>query len=196
MRKLFLLPLLLCLTLACTFTWPIQPAVPSATVTMMPDSPIAGPPSPAIIATISPTVEQVWTAYENERYGYGISFPQTYAVNVVGDEYVELGDKIVIVVWDIDPTQPLGDKPIIESSTDVQIGQNSGRLLTGYIGVIGGFVPQQIREYVFQHNDYFLTITLHAIGLRATGGDLTQIVHLNPDDVSKFDAIVESLRFR
>ena len=192
MKKLIPFQLLLLLTLACSFVWPIQP--PQPTPTIVPDSPTAAP-SPTIIATISPTVEQVLIAYENERYGYGISFPQNLRVNVVSDEYVEIGDKIVINMMTMDPTKIPGDRPVFESSTDVQVGLYPARLLTGYIGAIGGYIPQQFHMYIFARNDNFLTITLYALGLRAAGGDLSQVVPLNPDDVPKFDSIVMSLRF-
>ncbi|MBV6395152.1 MAG: hypothetical protein HFACDABA_00723 [Anaerolineales bacterium] len=192
MRKISPLQLLLLLTLACSSIRLIRP--PEPTPMTAPDSPTAAP-SPTVIATISPTVEQVWIAYESGRYGYGISFPQSLKVNVVSDEYVEVGDAIVIGVMTTDPAALRGDGPVFESSSNVQIGLYPARLLTGYIGAIGGHIPQQFRMYVFQRADYYLTVTLYALGLHIMDGDASQIAPLDPNDVARFDRIVESIRF-
>ena len=193
MKKLILFQFLLLITLACSFIWPIQSLPPTPTV--VPDFPTVAP-SPTIIATISPTVEQVWTAYENERYGYGISFPQNLKVTVYSEEFVHIGDKIVIGVMTMAPTDMPGDRPIFETSTDVQVGAYPAKLLTGYIGAIGGYIPQQFRMYLFQRTDHYVTVTLYALGLNVTEGDMSQIVALNPEDVPGFELIIASLRFR
>ena len=192
MKKLILFQFLLLITLACSFIWPIQSLPPTPTV--VPDFPTVAP-SPTIIATISPTVEQVWTAYENERYGYGISFPQNLKVTVNSEEFVHIGDKIVIGVMTMAPTDMPGDRPIFETSTDVQVGAYPAKLLTGYIGAIGGYIPQQFRMYLFQRADHYVTVTLYALGLNVTEGDMSQIVTLNPEDVPGFELIIASLRF-
>ena len=192
MKKLILFQFLLLITLACSFIWPIQSLPPTPTV--VPDFPTVAP-SPTIIATISPTVEQVWTAYENERYGYGISFPQNLKVTVYSEEFVHIGDKIVIGVMTMAPTDMPGDRPIFETSTDVQVGAYPAKLLTGYIGAIGGYIPQQFRMYLFQRADHYVTVTLYALGLNVTEGDMSQIVTLNPEDVPGFELIIASLRF-
>ena len=199
MKKIIALLFFLFLTLACTFTWPIQPAGPIATVTepatTIPNSPTLAP-SPTVVATISPTIEQVWTAYENQRYGYGISFPQNLKVTVYSEEFVHIGDKIVIGVMTSAPTDMPGDRPIFETSTDVQVGAYPAKLLTGYIGAIGGYIPQQFRMYLFQRADHYVTVTLYALGLNVTEGDMSQIVTMDPEDVPEFELIVRSLRFR
>ena len=86
-------------------------------------------------------------------------------------------------------------RQVIDSTTDVQVGVYSTKLLTGYIGAVGGYIPQQIRRFVFERNGYYFVVTLYALGLHVTEGEISQIAQLNPEDVSLFDNIVASLQF-
>ena len=47
--------------------------------------------------------------YNNSKYGYSISYPDTYNVTIVSDDYVEIGSKITVEVMTVDPTAPRGD---------------------------------------------------------------------------------------
>jgi hypothetical protein len=135
-----------------------------------------------------------WNNYNNPKYGYSLDYPDFYNVVTVSDEYVEIGDKIVISVWNIDPTAPLGDGPVIESTTDVQLSGYSAKLLTGYIGSVGGYIPQQFRRFVVERNGSYFVVTLYALGLHATEGDVSQIAQLNSEDISLFESMVTSMQ--
>ena len=141
-----------------------------------------------------PTQIPSWNTYNNPKYGYSLDYPDFYNVVTVSDEYVEIGDKIVISVWNIDPTAPLGDGPVIESTTDVQLSGYSAKLLTGYIGSVGGYIPQQFRRFVVERNGSYFVVTLYALGLHATEGDVSQRAQLNPEDISLFDNMVTSMQ--
>ncbi len=135
-----------------------------------------------------------WNTYNNPTYGYSLKYPDFYNVVTVSDDYVEIGDKVVVSVWHMDPTKPRGDGHAVESTTGVELSGYPAKLLTGYIGSIGGYIPQQFRRFVVERKDSYFVITLYALGLRATEGDVTQIVQLNPGDVSLFDNIVASMQ--
>lgn len=135
-----------------------------------------------------------WNVYNNQKYGYSLGYPGFYNAVAVSDEYVEIGDKIVVAVWNMDPTAPLGDGPVIESTTDVQLSGYPAKLLTGYIGSVGGNIPQQFRRFVVERNGSYFVITLYALGLHATEGDVSQIAQLNPKDISLFDNMVTSMQ--
>jgi len=126
-------------------------------------------------------------------YGYSVEYPDTLDLRVVSDDYVEIGRKIVVSVWDLDPAAPLGDGPAIQSRTDVELAGYPARLFTGYIGSVGGYVPQQFRRYVIERNGTYWIITLYALGLQASGGDLSQIAELDSADIPLFEAIAASV---
>ena len=133
-------------------------------------------------------------SYINPKYGYSLNYPDFYKIVTTSDEYIEIGDKIVISVWNINPAAPLGDGSVIESTTDVQFSGYPAKLLTGYIGSIGGYIPQQFKRFVVERNGFYFVATLYALGLHATEGDISQIAKLNPEDVSLFDDMVTSMQ--
>ena len=184
--KIFLLILLAFLLTACGST-----ATP---ISIQTQTPIA------ITATsLSNTPNSIAQAssqstYTNFKYGYSLNYPSSYNVIAVSDEYVEIGDKIVINVWSVDPSLPWGDDPIIESTSDIQVSGYPAKLLTGYIGAVGGYVPQQYRKIIVERDDSYFIVTLYALGLHATEGDISQIAQLAPEDVSIFDTIVTTLQ--
>lgn len=145
----------------------------------------------AIVSTqLSP-----WISYSNSKYGYSLSYPSIYTVKVISDEYVEIGEKMVMEVWDKDPTTALGDGPVVESATDVQLPAGySAKLLTGYIGSIGGNIPQQFRRYVIKQNNHYFIATLYALGLHTTEGDISQIAQIDPNEIPLFDSVVTSIK--
>lgn len=151
--------------------------------------------NPVTADPISSTQVSPWNIYNDQKYGYSIGYPDFYNITIVNDEYVEIGDKIVVTVSNTDPSTLLGDGPAIDSVTDVQVGLYPAKLLTGYIGAVGGYIPQQIRRFVFERNGYYFVVTLYALGLHVTEGEFSQIAQLNPEDVSLFDNIVASLQF-
>ena len=154
-----------------------------------------GPLSTPFSNTPTPTMQiSSWNTYTNPTYGYSLKYPDFYPIVVESDEYIEIGDKVVISVWNMDPTVPRGDGPVIESTQEVHLSGYSAQLLTGYIGSIGGYIPQQYRRYVIEQKNAYLIVTLFALGLNATEGDVTQIVQLNPEDVTLFDKIVASMQ--
>lgn len=167
-------------------TWNFQlindQLVQSSTASPLPNTPISSPQMSS------------WNVYNNPKYGYSLSHPDFYTAVAVSDEYVEIGEKIVVAVWNMDPTAPLGDGPVIESTTDVQLSGYPAKLLTGYIGSVGGYIPQQIKRFVVERNNSYFVITLYALGLHTTEGDVSQIAQLNPEDVSLFDNMVTSMQ--
>ncbi len=132
--------------------------------------------------------------YKNSKYGYSIGYPDTYNVTIVSDDYVEIGSKITVEVMTVDPTAPRGDGAVIENSSDMQFSGYPAKLLTGYIGSVGGYMPQQFKKIVVEQNGNYVVITLYALGLHVTDGDISQIAQLVPEDVSLFDTIAESMQ--
>jgi hypothetical protein len=186
--KILIFTITLLIVSACTI-----PAASSPTPTEIPIIPSAT----SLPNTPTPSTQvPSWNTYNNGTYGYSLEHPDFYQVTVVSDEHIEIGDKLLITVSNMDPATPLGDGPVIESKADVPVSGYSAQLLTGYIGSIGGNIPQQIRRYVFERDGYFLIITFYALGLHAIEGDVSQIAPLDPNDISLFDTIVTTLRFR
>lgn len=153
---------------------------------------LAATPSPNI--SVPNTQVSSQNVYNNSKYGYSLNYPNSSNITVISDEYVEIGDKITVEVMNLDPTTPRGDGAIIENTSSIQFSGYPAKLLTGYIGSVGGYMPQQFKKIVVERNGNYFVITLYALGLHVTDGDISQITQLTPDDVSLFDGIVASIQ--
>lgn len=150
----------------------------------------------ATLIVLPPPPTPSYSVYENQKYGFSFSYPDFWPLNVQSDEYIEIGDKVIIGVLTTDPTTLRGDGPVFENSSNVQPSAYPAKLLTGYISSIGGYIPQQIRMHVFEHNSYYITFTLYALGPSATEGDIVQIAPIYPEDEKIFDNIAAGLQLR
>jgi len=65
---------------------------------------------------------------------------------------------------------------------------------TGYIGSVGGYIPQQFRKVVVERNGSYFVVTLYALGLHVTDGDLSKIAELAMVDISLFDNVTASMQ--
>lgn len=151
-------------------------------------------PSASPNISVSSTQTSSQNLYNNSKYGYSLNYPNTYKVTVVSDEFVEIGEKITVEVMNIDPTAPRGDGAVIENTSSIHFSGYPAKLLTGYIGSVGGYMPQQFKKIVVERNGNYFVITLYALGLHVTDGDISQIAQLTTDDVSLFDNIAASMQ--
>lgn len=156
------------------------------------------PQSPMIFPVDNTSVPPLQTdlpgVYNNSKYGYSLNYPDTFDIIAVNDEFVEIGNKITVEVMTVDPTAPRGDGSVIENTSDVQFSGYPAKLLTGYIGSVGGYMPQRFKQIVVERNGKYFVLTLYALGLHVTDGDVSQIAQLAPEDLSLFDDIAASMQ--
>lgn len=183
MKKSVAILLLITLTACSSVPISISPQTQSMpAATPLPDS------------SIPLTQAPLQSTYSSSKYGYLLNYPNTYNIVVVSDEYVEIGEKITVEVMNVDPTAPRGDGAFIESTSEIQFSGHPAKLLTGYIGSVGGYIPQQFKRISVERNSNYFVITLYALGLHVTDGDISQIAQLAPEDVSLFDSIAASMQ--
>ncbi|MCX6060434.1 MAG: hypothetical protein NTW69_20100 [Chloroflexi bacterium] len=161
--------------------------IPTPTETPLTSTPVYNSPTPLPQISLGKT-------YTSPKYGYALDYPDIYSVTTVSDEYVEIGEKIVVTVEL--PTPSAGGPVLVtESTADLTVSDYSATLLTGHIDSIGGYIPQQFRRIVIKPIGPNIVITVYALGLYTTEGDISQIALLNPEDISLFDKIVTSFKF-
>lgn len=183
MKKTFVILLMIVLS-ACA-TVPISSS---------PEPPVSSETAPTLAPEVPETQVPAQSIYTSTKYGYSLSYPGTLNVVVVSDEYVEIGEKITVEVMNIDPTAPRGDGAVIETISDTQVSGYPAKLLTGYIGSVGGYIPQQFRKVVVERNGSYFVVTLYALGLHVTDGDLSKIAELAMVDISLFDNVTASMQ--
>lgn len=146
----------------------------------------------------APTAQQTetWKTYSSPEYGFSIRYPA--ALEIVPGENnasVNIGEQIQVRVSAADPLECRGDCPFVESSEAVTVAGLAATKVSGYIGSIGGNVPQRFLTYIFQQDGRYYIFTLYALGLKATGDDPSTIWPLSDSDVALFDRILATLRF-
>jgi hypothetical protein len=145
---------------------------------------------------VAPTLAADWPTYTNEAFGFAIDHPPGF--EVPGPEHAEpfgsLGEQITFNIGEANPEDCRGDCPVIETSETVVIGNNEATKLAGYIGAIGGNIPQQYQTYVFERGGRYYSFTLYALG-RSETAEETEIQPLAAEDVALFEQMLRSLRF-
>ena len=108
---------------------------------------------------------------------------------------VFVGERIEVRTSPVDPLVCRGDCPMIESNQPVTIAGRQARLVRGYLGSVGGNVPQQFMLYLIRSGRTYISLTLFAAGRHAAVGDPAVILPLQAADIELFDRIVGTLGF-
>lgn len=152
--------------------------------------------TPAPVVTTEPTQPDTLATYTNTAYGYTLQYPVGLALD--GDatsQFVWIDRQLYIMVSDLNPEQPRGDAPIIETAADVMIGTFTARRLSGYIGAVGGNTPQRYESLVIQHNN----LIYQFIAYELKNNDIQPVDRamnpVPPAALALLDQIVASLQF-
>lgn len=104
-----------------------------------------------------------WKTYTNTKYGYSLKYPPETILEEKPGDVVFLDKQIYIAVTSSDPEQCRGDCPVIQKKEEVIINGISSKKLTGYIGEVGGSVPQSYQTIVIPYNNKFYTFTVYEL---------------------------------
>ncbi len=183
------------------FSAPGATLEPTAEITIPPAPPIDPQETPQ--PTIQPTEEPVlegWTSYASDQYGFTFDHPAD--LEVVLREFdnpplarFAVGDQIEIRINEFDPLACRGDCPVVEKTLQAEINGLPATRIEGYIGAIGGNIPQQYVTYFLPRGERFFAITLYALGFGGQSDDLATIRPLNEDDVAMFEELLATVSF-
>jgi hypothetical protein len=137
-----------------------------------------------------------WEGYSNTEYKFSIQHPADLkVVPQTFGPYFTIGEQIQIAVSDYNPLDCRGDCPVQEKIESVEIAGQEATRIQGYIGAIGGFIPQQYLSYVIHTNNKYYIFTLYAVGLDDTSGMTDPIRPLKEEDIDLFEQIMQTLEF-
>jgi hypothetical protein len=106
-----------------------------------------------------------------------------------------IGEQIHVWIADVDPLDCRGDCLFVETSNPATVAGLDATRVAGYMGAIGGSIPQRYLRYVLRHDDRYYVFTLFALGSHASSNDFYTIWPLEEDDVTLFEQVLETLRF-
>lgn len=139
-----------------------------------------------------------WETYTDADYGFSFFYPTALSLElgseVDGRRSLFVGEKIQVLSGPLDPLVCQGECPLIESNEPVTLAGRQARLVRGYIGSIGGNIPQHFMLYLVRSGSTYISLTLYAAGRHATLVDPTVILPLQEPDIQLFDRIVRTLK--
>jgi hypothetical protein len=147
-----------------------------------------------------------WMTYTNNVHRFSLRHPPGFDVPPI--DFAEsrgyIGDQIVFSVTDQDPHwlgcffEGLGDCPVMEQVELTRVGNPTRNAIRiqGYIGSIGGRIPQQYVTYLVREGGTYYTFTLYALGLDSQVERADGIWPLDEADITAFERMMETLTFR
>jgi hypothetical protein len=108
-----------------------------------------------------------------------------------------LGKQIQISISEADPLECRGDCPVIEETESVTLGGQAATKVSGYIGAVGGSIPQQYVSYIVQREGQYYRFVVYALSSEDTSDaqDMTTIHPLQAEDLELFEKIMSTLTF-
>ena len=143
-----------------------------------------------------------WNQFTDPQGRFTFLYPPAMSITpvVAGDKW-RIGEQIEVAVlpvassWITCFDQALGDCPFVESDTPVTIQGHEARRVKGYIGSVGGRIPQEFLVYIFELDDEAeaLTLTLYALPFDTTIEEPTTIWPLEGPELELFERTVETV---
>jgi hypothetical protein len=145
-----------------------------------------------------------WLTYTADGCGFQIQHPPDAAPpeECRKGKYHYIGKQVEFYVgeenirWIACQEESLGDGcPRIESVVETEIGGKEASRLEGYIGSIGGNIPQRYVTYIFEQGNDFYIFTLWALPKGAEIENLETTWLIRDQDLEFFERMLESLVF-
>ncbi len=140
-----------------------------------------------------------WETYRDEQHDFSFKYPAALGLEagpiVDGNRVLFLSDKIRIQTSAKDPLVCQGECPMIEKTETLTIAGREARRVRGYIGSIGGNVPQYFLMYLIRLGNTFVSFQLFAESREASTDDPSYIRDLKEEDVDLFERIMQTVEF-
>jgi hypothetical protein len=146
----------------------------------------------------STVVESGWETYFNAEYKFSIQHPDNLEVTQSEHgPYFKVGEQITIGISEMNPLDCRGDCPVIEKQETVILAGQKGTKVSGYVGAVGGFIPQQYMSYVLNYENQYYRFLVYATSSGETfnGEDMSTIRPLKAEDLELFEKIMSTLKF-
>jgi hypothetical protein len=149
-------------------------------------------------STHSTDIPVEWSTYNNTGFKFSIQHPDNLEVTQSEHgPYFKVGEQITIGISEMNPLDCRGDCPVIEKQETVAMAGQVATKVYGYVGSVGGFIPQQYVSYVLNHENQYYRFMLCALSSGETFDteDLTTIRPLKAEDIKLFEKIMNTLKF-
>jgi hypothetical protein len=152
-------------------------------------------PFPTSIPSSTPTLANL-KVYSNSKYGFSLEYPAGLTIKEAnGGDSVDIGEIIHIQLSDRNPLECRGDCPVVENKDSAKVASFAMTKVTGYIGSVGGNIPQQYLMYILKRDKQYYVFTLYALGFHAQVNDATKLWPLEEEDILLFNQTMQTFKF-
>lgn len=152
--------------------------------------------SPAPTATNNPVAN--WSTYTDPNGQFTFKYPSTYTLTTDIVPYLNRN-----ITWRFNNTSLTsckGDCPVISSKETTTLGGMPATKISGYIGAIGGNIPQNYIAYEAKVGTKYFVFEIQALPFVITaqetqGYDASKIYPISPTDLTNFDGIISTFQF-
>ncbi len=141
-----------------------------------------------------------WNMFAYDRFSF--LYPPTLTLSDgAGEQIWRLGDQIEFFIpagisWVACFDQALGDCPVKQEDSQVEINGLPARRVKGYIGAVGGYIPQEFLTYIFTLDDEQLVFTVYALPFDTPYQQITQIWPLEGMALELFERMVATVSLK
>jgi hypothetical protein len=149
-------------------------------------------------STHSTDIPVEWSTYNNTEFKFSIQHPENLEVTQSEHgPYFKVGEQITIGISEMNPLECRGDCPVMEKQETVTLAGQDATKVSGYVGSVGGFIPQQYMSYVLNYEHQYYRFLVYAISSGETfdGEDMSTIRPLKAEDLELFEKIMSTLTF-
>jgi hypothetical protein len=164
-------------------------------------SPVSSPEPSAQVVIPTPDVTANWKTYEDTKNKFSIRYPESYSLESgSATQTVYINKNIELSISTVSTSDCRGDCPVVESAKDVQIDNISAKKMEGYLGEIGGNIPQRFVIYEINSQNKYIKFNLQAVPLKLTPIEYKKyfipgkILEINADDKVVFDQILSTFK--
>ena len=136
------------------------------------------------------------STYSDPEYGFSISYPAHLEIHRSDNTpTLYIGEQVHLWISDANPLECRGDCPVVESSNPTTIAGLDATRVEGYIGAIGGEIPQRYLRYILKHDRLYYVFTLWALD-RDTKNECCSVIYpLDENDIELFEQTLDTLTF-
>ncbi|MEK7499008.1 MAG: hypothetical protein AAB649_00185 [Patescibacteria group bacterium] len=157
-------------------------------------------PAPVVTTSPSPTPDPTanWNIYVDPYRQYSFKYPKTYSLDETARPY--LNRNITWSYENISFSDCRGDCPFIKSSEKTSLGGKAATKISGYIGSVGGNIPQSFVAYEIPSGNKYFIFEIEALPFMLTGEEYAKynqadIQQIKSEDLLVFDQILSTFKF-
>jgi hypothetical protein len=155
-------------------------------------------PSATPLPTPTPDPTANWKTYTDPNGHFTFKYPTSYSLETETMPYLHRN-----ITWRFNNISALacrGDCPIINTKEQVTLGEKSATKLTGYIGSVGGNIPQTYVTYELVSGTKYFIFSMQALPFVMTKDEVPQYdpyatQQIKREDQLTFDQILSTFKF-